>query len=288
MKFRRSIIFFSVLLLLMISCGEKERIVEVPVPIDCAPSAPRGVYSINMGDRVEIVWYPNPEADVAGYDVYRGENLYGDYFYIGSVDDVEPDPPYYYFDDTDVELGRQFFYAVVAYDNAGNESDLSYEEVSGTPRPEGMVTLYEVDDLPEQSGYDLSSLSGVPQGYNLESTDVYFDVGVDGVGRIIVYRAGVLIQDYGFAGDFDAVNYAPDEGWSPSGQVEAIADHCYILRLLEADGYHYAKLYVTGVTPQFVTFAWAFQVAPGNRDLAPRGHDDRDSDKWEPNKEKDE
>jgi len=269
MDLRKSITLFSISILLMISCGEKERIVEVPVPVDCAPSAPRGVFSVNMYDRVRIIWYPNPESDVAGYDVYRGESLYGDYFYIGSVDDVEPDPPDYYFDDLDVEPGRQYFYAVVAYDRAGNESDLSYEEVSGTPRPEGVITLYDMDDLPDQSGYDLSSLSGVPQRYNLEDTDIYFDHGSDGVARILVYRAGVVIKDYGFTGDFDAVNLAPEEGWSPSGEVEAVAGHCYILRTLEADGYHYAKLYVTEVTSQFVTFAWAFQIDPGNRDLVP-------------------
>jgi len=265
----RSLMIVFVVLLLMISCGEKERIVEVPVPVDCPPSAPRGVFAINLFDRVRIMWYPNPEDDVEGYDIYRGESLYGDYFYIGTVEDVDPDPSDYYFDDLDVIQGHQFFYAVVAYDRNGNESDLSYEEVSGTPRPEGTVTLYDLDDVPEGSGYDLSSMSSLAQRYDLPTTDFYFDRGVDYVARLVCARAGVDVQDYGFVNDFDAINYAPVEGWSPAGQVEAIPGHIYIFRVLESDGTHYAKLGVTEVTSQSVSFIWAYQIAPGNRDLTP-------------------
>ena len=264
---RRWPVLLSILLLL-ISCGKKERIVEVPVPMDCAPSAPRGVYSVNMGDRVEIVWYPNPETDVVSYDVYRGAFLYGDYFYIGSVNDVDPDPADYYYDDTDVETGVQYFYAVVAVDAKGNESDLSYEEVSGTPRPEGQLTIYAATVLPDHSGYDFSSLSDSSQAYNLATTDIYFSTS-SGFAQLVAYRAGVDIQDYGFTGDFDAVNYAPTEGWSISRSAEAIAGHCYILRLFEGDGDHYAKLFVNEVTDQSVKFTWGYQTAPNNRDLSP-------------------
>ncbi|MCK4237467.1 MAG: hypothetical protein KAX38_10140, partial [Candidatus Krumholzibacteria bacterium] len=89
-------------------------------------------------------------------------------------------------------------------------------------------------------------------------------------------RPGVDIQDYGFVYGFDAVSRAPDEGWSPSRRTEAIAGHCYILRLLEDDDYqHYVKLYVTEVTIDFVMFWWAYQTAPENRDLIPSpGSDD--------------
>jgi len=266
---RRNIILVFVVLLLLISCGEKEKIVEVPVPVDCPPSAPRGVFSINLSDRVTIVWYPNPESDVEGYDVYRGESLYGDYYYIGTVEDVDPDPFEYYYDDTDVVQGRQFFYAVAAYDRNGNESELSYEEVSGTPRPEGIVTLYDLDDVPERSGYDLSSKTNTAQRYDLPTTDFYFDRGVDNVARLVCARAGVDIQDYGFVDEFDIINRSPVEGWSPTGQVEAIPGHVYIFRVLESDGTHYAKVGVIEVTSQSVSFIWAYQVAPGNRDLAP-------------------
>jgi hypothetical protein len=263
------ITIISAIVLLLISCGEKERIVEVPVPTNCPPSAPRGVYAVNLDGYVSICWYPNAEDDIVGYDVYRGQSLYGDYTLIGTVLKSATDPYEYCFDDTQTGNGIQYFYAVVAYDNGGLESDLSYEEVSGTPRPEGALFLYDRCAQPNLSGYDLSGLTNSPQGYSEPSTDIYYDV-CGSSPYIVTLRSGVEIQDYGYVGDsFDGINYAPAEGWSPSGASEAIAKHCYILRLLESDGVHYGKLYVSEVTTQFVRVWWAFQTDPGNRDLAP-------------------
>jgi hypothetical protein len=268
-EMNRIITVLSAIVLLLISCGEKEKIVEVPVATNCPPSAPRGVYSINLDGYVRIVWYPNPEDDVAGYDVYRGQSLYGDYNYIGTVQRVKPDPYEYFFDDTQTDNGIQHFYAVVAFDGGGLESDLSYEEVSGTPRPEGVISLFDRCHDPSISGYDLSSLSNTQQSYDAPTTDIYFDV-CGGPAYIVTCCLDVGIQDYGYVGDnFDGINYAPTQGWSPTGAAEAIAKHCYILRLLEGDGFHYAKLYVSEVTSGFVTMWWAYQTTPGNRDLAP-------------------
>jgi hypothetical protein len=261
-------VILSVLLLILLSCGEKERIVEVPVATDCPPSIPRGVYSVNYDGYVSICWYPNLEDDIAGYDVYYGEEAYGDYYYIGSVWAVYPDPSQYCFNDT-IGNGIQYYYAVAAFDEAGNESELSYEVVSGTPRPEGLLTLYEYRALPDQSGYDFSGLSNQVQSYDLPTTDLYFRSD-RGMSELSAGRSGVDIQDYGYTGDFSIIGYAPLEGWSPTRTAEAIYGHTYILRLDHTpDGYHYAKLYVTEVTASFVTFLWAYQTVPGDRDLAP-------------------
>jgi hypothetical protein len=258
----------TIIILLLISCGEKERVVEVPVPANCPPSAPRNVYSINLDGTVQICWWANQESDIEGYDVYRGASFYGQYYYIGTVLVGASTAWEFCFEDLETANGVRHYYAVTAFDDGGLESDLSYEEVSGTPRPEGRITLDDFASLPANAGYDLSSLSNVPQAYNLSTTDIFFS-GSTGVALIAAYRAGVEIQDYGYVGDFDAINYAPVEGWSPSRSVEAIAGHCYVARLVETDGYHYAKLYVTAVTGSYVTFWWAYQTAPGNRDLAP-------------------
>jgi hypothetical protein len=256
----------TMVLLLLISCGEKERVVEIPVPANCPPSAPAGVYSVNLDGTVLICWRANPESDIEGYDVYRGTSYYGEYAYLGSVEHTNADE--YCFEDLDTGNGIQFYYAVAAYDEGGLESELSFEEVTGTPRPEGEVTLQDYGALPADAGYDLSSLSSVTQAYNAATTDVFFS-GSGGAKLIVAHRAGVELQDYGYVGDFDAINYAPADGWSPSRSVEAIPDHIYIVRLIETDGTHYAKLYVRSVTAAYVTFWWAYQTDPGNRDLAP-------------------
>jgi len=265
----RVLTIISIAMLLLISCGEKEKIVEVPA--DCPPSAPTGVFSINLDGIVTICWYENPESDVEGYDVYRGTALYGAYDIIGSVGADASSSGQYCFDDLETFNGQRYYYAVAAYDGAGNQSDLSYEEVTGTPRPEGLLmTLYNAASLPNQSGFDFyPGLSNVVQAYDALTTDIYFGV-VGEASLLIARRAGVEIQDYGYVGDFDAINYAPNDGWSPSRSAEAVAGHIYILRLTETDGFHFAKIYVREVVAgNFVTFDWAFQTDPGNPDLAP-------------------
>jgi hypothetical protein len=269
MKMNRIMAMISIMMLIMISCGEKEKIVEVAVPVNCVPSTPRGVYAINFNGTVQICWVANYETDLAGYSVYRSSN--GEQFdFLGNVIADNPSATEYCYEDLETDNGIQYYYAVSAYDNGGLESEIIIEEVvSGTPRPEGLqLSLYDAADLPYQSGFDFyPGLSNTVQLYTLETTDLFFGV-VGGVSMLIARRIGVEIQDYGYASNIDAVNYAPSAGWSASRTAEAIAKHMYILRLLEDDGYHYAKVYVTAVAGS-VTLDWAFQTDPGNPDLAP-------------------
>ena len=271
-KMNRLMTGISIVMLTLISCGQKEKVVEVPVATNCVPTTPRGVYVVNHDGTVEICWIANYEDDIVSYKVYRGTSVDGDFFLIGTVPVVNPNQASYCYEDLDTDNGSQAYYAVSAYDDGNLESDLIVEEVvSGTPRPQGVLTLYDAAALPNQSGYDFYPIGTVPnspQAYDAATTDIFF--GVDaGTPKIIARRTGVEIQDYGFASSLDAINYAPNEGWAPTRTAEAIADHMYILRLVETDGYHFAKLYVTAVTSNNVAFEWAFQTDPGNPDLAP-------------------
>lgn len=259
------------------SCAE-DQIVEVPVevPADCLPSAPRGVYAVNLDDYVLICWYPNPEDDIAGYDIWRNDELYGTYEYIGSVDVEIPEPYEYCFEYGDYVVpgepanGEQYFYAVSAYDLDDNISDLSYEDVSATPRPEGFLTLYDGTAEPDSCGYDFSTLNNIAQDCTLPSTDIMFDT-IGGVNTFSVRQPGVKIQDYGYTYSFDDINLAPELGWSEAGMVEVIESHCYMLRLGESTGQHYVKLWVYTVADGYVDFWWAYQTDPYNTDLMETG-----------------
>ena len=268
MKMNRIMAMISIMMLLMISCGEKEKIVNVPV--NCAAASPRGVYSVNYDGTVQICWVANYESDVEGYNIYRSETLDGLYSPIGSVYVTSANPVEYCYEDLDTGNGIHYYYAVSAFDQGGAESDLIVEEVvSGTPRPAGQITLYDRYSMPDLSGFDFyPDLANVAQSWDDPVTDFYFENDA-GILRLVTYRAGAEIQDYGFASNFDAVGYAPADGWAPSGSVEAVARHMYILMLMEGSDTHYAKVYVTSVTPTLVTFYWAFQTDPGNPDLAP-------------------
>jgi hypothetical protein len=273
MKMNRILMTMAMLMLILISCEDDEPC--APVPVNCAPDVPHGVYSVNYDGTVKICWVANYEADMDGYNVYRSETVDGKYSPIGTVYVTTANPAEYCYEDMDTGNGIHYFYAVSAFDKGKAESDLIVEEVvSGTPRPEGLdLSLQNAAALPNQSGFDFyPDLSNTAQLYTLESTDVFFEI-VGGVPMFIVpvSHAGIEIQDYGYVSSFDAINVAPTAGWSASRTAEAIAGHMYILKLLEDDGYHYAKIYVTAVSVAggSVTLDWAFQTDPGNPDLAP-------------------
>ncbi len=250
------------------SC-EEEKIVYVPreVPADCPPSAPRGVYAVNLDGFISICWYPNPEDDIEGYDVWKSDELYGEYDYIGTVYSEDTDPYEYCFDHS-TQVGVQYWYAVSAFDSDQNESDLSYEEVTATPRPEGLLTLYDSSVHQDSCGYDFSTQSNIADSCTADDIDIVFDSS-DGTSRFITDMPGVMIQDYGYTYGFDDINWAPTDGWSPSGESEVIAEHTYILRIGESDGIHYVKLWVLDVNASRAIFWWAYQTDPGNRDLMP-------------------
>ncbi|MCK4537200.1 MAG: hypothetical protein KAV42_00245 [Candidatus Krumholzibacteria bacterium] len=280
-KFSRLLAAVLLAVLVILSCGDKETIVEVPVevPADCPPSPPRDVYAINLAGFVSICWAPNPEEDVQYYDIYRSVHIDSLFKRIGYVEDNHPDddPWEYCYDDDTINYGQQFFYSVVAVDYDGYEStDLAdgylTDIVSATPRYEGLLTLSDSNTDPSTSGYNFSPCTNIAQPFDDADTDLYFSV--NGSARFIVDSPRVRIQDYGFvdyeAYGFDAINYAPAEGWSPSGTAEVIEGHMYFLRIgEEIEEAHYVKLWINDVTSVWTQFLWAYQSAAGNRDLMP-------------------
>ena len=175
------------------------------------------------------------------------------------------------------------YYAVTSIDRDGRESeDLSYEVVQDTPRPEG-VDLVLTDYLgpatsPTTSGYDFSRFT--VQAWDDATTDVYFGTLVDQQTTsdvsYLFTTAGVVIQDYGFianAGEFAVfVDWAPSQGWSNLGRVEALNRHAYIVRISGGPNVvHYAKLWITDVINSQVTMDWAYQEVDNWPELAPEG-----------------
>ena len=240
---------------------------EQPVFLDLPPSAPDGVFSVTGDGQVEICWNSNPEDDIAGYDVYWNDEELGFYEYVASVGPSET-----CYIDTDVTNGVTYYYAVLAVDGVGQESDLSYVTIFDTPRPEGTnLVLFEFDYLGQNgslSGYDFSGLSGTPQDWMLSSTDVYFDAP-NGVPTLFSKGAGVDVQDYGFI-ELIYVDWAPFGGWSNVGQVELIQGHSYVIRISDGGGgMNYAKLYCVAASASSCTLDWAYQFDTDNPELTP-------------------
>ncbi len=221
------------------------------------PAVPRGVMSITGDERVTLSWYPNDDADLAGYNVYRSGNAETGFYYLATTSSE-------IYVDTDVENGVTYYYAVTAFDLDGNESELSYDLVYDTPRPEGYgVRIFDMNQNPEVAGYDFSDYLVVD--FRDELADIYFEYDPQSNGLYINRTADDTdIQDYGYTETLDDVSYAPEKGWSQLGYVEAIEGHTYIIWTHDN---HFAKIRLTRVTPTMLEFDWAYQVDPGNPEL---------------------
>ncbi len=233
----------------------------------CPPlPAPSGVFTIT-GDRyVEVFWDEIQDGNVFGYRVYRSMDADGPYVALGISGDG------YYFDD-DVSNGITYYYAVAAYDHHDDESDLSYELIHDTPRPDGTsLIVYDDDAL---AGVDFSGWNDVmvlpwddpyadmylfwdvgSQHYAMQSTDVV--VGEE------VY--GTDLQPAGYVDSLDELDWAPDGGWSTEEADVVIlrTGHAYWVWTWENN---YAKFRVQLVGEDFVVLDWAYQTDVGNPEL---------------------
>jgi hypothetical protein len=225
------------------------------------PASPRGVTNVTGDHEVFISWLENTEADVAGYNIYEGSCDRGPscpYKLIGTTTHTT-------FTVTGLANGVTRFWGVTAFDESGNESELSNDVTFDTPRPEGFGrALNNFVNSTSGSGWDFSAATA--RAYNDGSTDMYF--GDNGsIAQMFVPDVDTNIQDAGFHSTLDGVDFAPTSGWSPTGTVELIVGHCYIVWTRDD---HYAKFRVTSLSASQVVFDWAYQVDTGNRELKAR------------------
>ena len=220
------------------------------------PAPPQAVKTVTGDDRVTLSWVRNTEPDLAGYRVYRGTSSYeGPFDPLGTTSSLG-------WVDDDVVNGQTYYYAVAAYDEAGNESDLSVENTFDTPRPAGtnlvLTPIAMEPGLP--SGYDFST--GLHRLAADAETDVYFEI-VDGTRLMVARDLSTDIQDAGFH-PLDELDWAPEEGWSPTGTAELILGHSYYV-WTRTD--NFAKFRVTALSDTQVRVDWAFQLQAGNPEL---------------------
>ncbi len=222
------------------------------------PAAPQGVFSVTGDGQVTVHWIRNTEPDFDHYLVWRGPDYEGPYEKLGGT--VETD----FVDGTAVN-GTTYFYAVSAVDREGNESSLSAEHVFDTPRPEGFgLALANAAAYPDgASGYDFSD--DAVRRWDDYRTDVYYYVTSTGVRLLVAPNVDTNVQDAGY-NDLDALDWAPDAGWSPTGEVELIPGHAYYVVTRTNN---YAKVRVTAIDNTRVVLDWAYQLVAGNPELKP-------------------
>ncbi|MCE9627387.1 MAG: hypothetical protein K8R56_05675 [Candidatus Eisenbacteria bacterium] len=221
------------------------------------PAAPRGLFSVTGDGQVSLFWTDNTESDLAGYRIYQAPCASGTscpFDRIGSTTATQ-------FVAGSLANGVTRYYAVSAIDRAGNESALSELDVFDTPRPAGSGVINNFVNGTAGAGWDFSAFGS--RSSNDALTDMFY--GYNGsVRQMFVPDLATNIQDAGYAGSLDAVDFAPNAGWSPTGSVELIIGHCYIVWTRDD---RYAKFRVTSISNATVSFDWAYQTAAGNREL---------------------
>ncbi len=259
---------------LMAGCDDE----TVVAPDTTPPAVPTGVYTVTGDGVVSVYWYDLYEADLAGYAVYRHDGNTpetGPYYWLG---DVGPDENYdpvtyqHWFDDTDVVNGQTYYYAVLSFDTHGNESELSFETVSDTPRPEGIdLVLYDRHGTrPDLSGFDFSRLENGRVAWDDPLADIFVEFEEDGVPWVVAARPSIVaLQDYGTIA-LVWVDFAPADGYSRSGRAELIPGHSYIVRIAEdpVTDLHYAKFQVVSIGQGSVVLDWAYQIDNRNPELS--------------------
>ncbi len=229
------------------------------------PAAPRALFSTTGDGQVLLRWVDNTEGDLAGYRIYQAPCASGTncpYDRIGSTTAAQ-------FVVSGLVNGVTRYFAVSAVDRAGNESALTEVDVFDTPRPEGSALINNFVSGTAGAGWDFSAFG--TRASNDPLTDIFY--GYNGsVRQMFTPDLATNIQDAGYASSLDAVDFSPNAGWSPTGSVELIIGHCYIVWTRDD---HYAKFRVTSLSNSSVGFDWAYQTAAGNRELhaRPAGND---------------
>ena len=244
---------------MVVFAGCHDRYKTVVVDPGCDPVGPPvGLYSITGDEEVILYWTPVNEHLVDDFIVYRSSSPDGYFYEIGHSHGD-------WFVDDEVTNGRTYYYAVSAVDHCGYESELSYEIAYDTPRPEGFdEVLYDANGMDwRRSGWDFSSYRSV--SWDATSADIFF-LWADDLPFLVAADLDTDIQDAGYA-DFDDVTWAPSRGWSPSGTVEVIPGHVYVVWTRDN---HFAKVRAREISGNYMVFDWAYQIDTGNPELAPR------------------
>ncbi len=153
---------------------------EPPINIDGVPPAPPVNPSYKVEERrVKITWECK-DGSTKGFVIFRSEEPLSGYKEIARIRDIT-------YTDTLVEPGKQYYYRLAAFDEAGNLS----KEVQLGPIEIPVVGLLLKGDLPEKLGrgsYQIKGTVRIPSGQNTEI----------GPGATLVFSPGakLIVEGY--------------------------------------------------------------------------------------------
>ncbi|MDZ7780320.1 MAG: hypothetical protein U5R14_10375 [Gemmatimonadota bacterium] len=265
--------------------------VEVRAPFRTPPPVPDQTEVIGLDGAAWIVWGDasrhGTEDDFSFYRVYQAAPDGNDYL-LGETDSEG-------FIDLLAANGSTYEYFVTSVDVDGHESAGS-QIVAGTPRPDYTAELlYDYFDVPEESGFRFQESDASTRGdrvFHGDDPGAHFSVerDQDGFWWLVPTEAmnttttvnpnGVFTSELkcGVAADPDCLDatLAPSDGYT-SDAIPVDPEHTYFLRVYDdQDDLHYGAIRVTmqgeNQNGGVMIFDWAYQLQPGNPELAPGPH----------------
>ena len=214
------------------------------------PAVPQGVQTSNGDGDVLISWEPNRDRDLEGYNVYTSDSYNGKYTLLTSTTATS-------YLDNGVRNGHKYYYAVTAYDYNGNESELSYENAYGVPRPQGLnQSIFDYHRYARSSGFVFSTNSVVADTL----ADFIFDIDAGTSVPYLDVWNDTDIKDMGPTNEIYDITTAPSSGWATSKDAVAVVGHTYVIWTLDN---HFAKVRVKSITSDRIVFDWAYQTITG-------------------------
>jgi hypothetical protein len=253
--------------------------VEVHVPQRTPPPVPTQVSVIALDGANYVRWGANARSasDFSYYRVWLVSQ--GSSVLLGETDSEG-------FLDLLADNGQTYSYFVSSVDDLGHESQGS-QSASGTPRPDYTAErVYDYFDVPASSGFRFQPSEDSDPVVSGTSASRHFRLEVDADGWWLVPGPNTSVYPNGFlttalkcgpAADRDcqALEQAPTAGYEVR-DLGLAPQTTYVLRVRGDDGQtHFAALRIQvlgsdGSGRDLMIFDWAYQLQPGNLNLAPQ------------------
>ncbi len=251
--------------------------VDVPQPVP--PPVPSGIGVVALDHANYVRWAANARSadDFSFYRVYL--SYQGSSYLLGETDSEG-------FLDLLAENGLTYTYFVTSVDDQGHESSGS-SAAEGTPRPDfhGDV-VWDYFAQPSLSGFVFRETENEDPLVDGDDPARHFRLETDQSGWWLVPGPGVQVYPDGYAttslkcgpaadASCTSLDVAPTTGYVVA-DLELLQETTYVLRVPGDDGQsHYAtlRIQILGFDQNgdpLVIFDWAYQLQPGNPNLAPR------------------
>ncbi|MGB1656214.1 MAG: fibronectin type III domain-containing protein [Longimicrobiales bacterium] len=253
-------------------------VVSVYVPVFSPPSIPNAPYVVALDNANYLTWgdASRGAGDFSHYKIYLDDA--GESLLLGETDSEG-------FLDLLADNGSTYRYFVTAVDADGHESGGS-DLMEGTPRPDFTGEwVYDFADVPASSGFRFAVDESVLPIVDGNDPGRHFRLETDVNGWWLVPGPDSEIYPSGFqttalkcgvAADADCVDLAsaPLSGYGTQ-DVQVSTQESYVLRVVGDDQQiHYGVIRIDLLgfdqnNDALMIFDWAYQLQPGNPNLAP-------------------